>query len=114
MTSEAVARPATARQMAYIESLRDRLGIDQPELKAEEMTCQKAALMISELVSQENKQTTKAGTNRDSKNQSKADQGSKIKQAGRVWLSKRPTALLTRRAGRHWGGDPGRQHAAQG
>lgn len=81
MTSEAVARPATAKQMAYIESLRDRLGITQPEIEADDLTCQRAALMISELISQENQQTTKTETSQDSKNQRKVEQGPKIKQA---------------------------------
>ena len=81
MTSEAVARPATAKQMAYIDSLRDRLGISEPELDAQELTSKKAALMISELISQESARKRKSGGRTTGRAQSRVDQGSKVKQA---------------------------------
>ena len=66
MTSEAVARPATARQLAYLESLRGDLGITQPDIKADELTSKRAALMISDLISQSQKKKKAAGQVRPS------------------------------------------------
>lgn len=81
MTSEAVARPDTAKQMAYIENLRDRLGISEPELAAQELSSKKAALMISELISQESARKRKSGGRTTDRAQPRVDQGSKVKQA---------------------------------
>lgn len=81
MTSEAVARPATPKQLAYIENLRGRLGISEPEVRAEELTSKKAALMISELISQDSARKGKSGSRSAGRAQSRVDQGSRIKQA---------------------------------